>query len=672
MASSYKEFNVADGFTGSKPRFEPNALRKVLVANRGEIALRLIRTCRALNLATVSIYTTADEGSPHTLAADETVFLPGKEADGKGYLFRSAIIQACIERQVQAVLPGYGFLSENELFAKELENAGVILCGPRSETMEAFGLKHRARELADRAHVPCVPGTGLLQSPDDALKSAEVIGYPVMLKSSAGGGGMGLQVCWGAEQLRQAYESVTSRGKALFGSGAVFLEKYVEKSRHIEIQIFGNGQGDCVSFNERECSIQRRNQKVIEEAPSPFVANNSGLREKLNEAAISLGKLVKYRSAETIEMLVDDSTAKFYFLECNVRLQVEHPVTEISHDIDLVALMLMQAEKELNGQGGVSGAELAKLTSEPRGWAIEARLYAEDPIRNYAPSPGVLQLVDFSHEEGTRVDGWIKTGTLISPNFDPLLAKMIGSGLTREDACKSLKLLLSESKIKGPPTNLGLLQQILVAKSFEKGSTLTSFLSSDLFQFEPHAFEVISPGISTSVQAYPGRRGILHGIPEAGPLDSLSLRIANILVGNPESCEGLEMTITGPTLLFHTSALVSIVGAEMDVKIDGIQAPSWTRLPIEAGSRLSIASVKPGCAGARAYLAIYGGLPGVAEWTGSKATSPAIGVGGYQGRNLLTGDTLDIQSIDISDMQPLQIPENYRWTKDCKPGKWEL
>lgn len=600
------------------------------------------------------------------------VHLPGKEAEGHGYLDIAGIIEACRQNDVQAVLPGYGFLSENDEFARQLDQASILLCGPRAETMQAFGLKHEARQLAQRASVPCVPGTGLIHSAAEAQAAATSIGYPVMLKSSAGGGGMGLQICRNVNDLVDGYNTVTSRSQALFGSSAVFMEKFVEKGHHVEIQIFGNGMGDCISFHERECSIQRRNQKVIEEAPSPFVAKTPGLRDQLTQAACSLGKLVKYRSAGTVEMLVDDDTTNYYFLECNVRLQVEHPVTEMTHDIDLVALMLWQAEMDLAGKGGISSSDLASMVHEPEGWAIEARLYAENPVLNYAPSPGILQYIDFRPVPGTRVDGWVKTGTTVSSSYDPLLAKLIGSGQNREEARNSLQQLITTSKVMGPATNLELLEQILSDEKYSSGETLTSFLTSSTFAYRPIVVEVQSPGLGTNVQAYPGRRGVLHGIPEAGPLDNLSLRIANLLVGNSETTEGLEITMTGPTLHFHASAIVALVGAEMIMDLDGETAPTWTRLLVKAGSILSIGSIIPNAAGMRAYLSFRGGLPNVAEWIGSKASSPAIGVGGFQGRNLLQGDTLALANVDLGSTHVLTIPKAFRWTQAMERGHWEL
>lgn len=326
------------GFTASRGQFQPGKLRTVLVANRGEIALRLLRAAKALDLNTVSVYTQTDEGAPHRAQADVSVLLDGKESDGKGYLDQQAIVDAARQHGAQAILPGYGFLSENAEFARLVERHGLVFAGPAPDTIEELGLKHRARQLAEAAGVPCVPGSGLLHSADEAVREAARIGYPVMLKASAGGGGLGLQICREAADVEQAYEGVVRRARTLFGDADCFLEKYVERSHHIEIQIFGNGLGEVAHFGERECSIQRRHQKVVEEAPSPFVAANPGLREKMTGCATAFGRHARYRSAGTLEFLVDDDSARFYFLEVNTRLQVEHPVTEIVWDVDLVAL----------------------------------------------------------------------------------------------------------------------------------------------------------------------------------------------------------------------------------------------------------------------------------------------------------------------------------------------
>lgn len=348
--------------------------------------------------------------------------------------------------------------------------------------------------------MPIVPGTqGLVTSEEDALQESEKLGYPVMLKATAGGGGMGLVVCEKSEDVKEGFRLVQSRGKSLFKSGDLFIEKFYPASHHVEVQVFGNGQGDAIHFGERECSIQRRNQKVIEECPSPFVEKHPGLREKLCKAAVNLASSQKYASAGTIECLVDDKTGDFFFLEMNTRLQVEHGITELCYDVDLVELMLKQADAQLVGKGGLQAEDLKSLQPKsPLGHAIEARVYAENPVRDYAPSPGLLQQVSWEPLEGSRIDTWVFTGSTISPNYDPLIAKVMNHAKSRDACIKGMELLLSRSKICGPPTNLDFLNAIMRDETFRSGNTITSFLKT--FHFAPAAIDVISPGAYTLVQ----------------------------------------------------------------------------------------------------------------------------------------------------------------------------
>lgn len=304
------------GFTASRGHFKATVLKTVLIANRGEIALRLLRCCKALSVDTVVVYTAEDAGAPHAGLGTNAVLLQGKESEGKGYLDKQAIIEAAKKFKAQVILPGYGFLSENDEFCKMVEDAGLIFAGPRSKTIEELGLKHRCRQLAKEANVPCVPGTDLLKDVKQAIEAAKHIGYPVMLKSSSGGGGLGLQVCGNELELSKAFDMVAARSKSLFGNASCFLEKYIERGHHVEVQIFGNGLGDVIHFGERECSIQRRHQKVIEEAPSAFVEARPGFREQITKCAQKFASKAKYKSAGTLEFLVDDDTANFYFLEC--------------------------------------------------------------------------------------------------------------------------------------------------------------------------------------------------------------------------------------------------------------------------------------------------------------------------------------------------------------------
>ena len=542
-------------------------------------------------------------------------------------------------------------------------------------SIESFGIKHTARELAAKAGVPIVPGSqGLIQSEEDAIVTAERLGFPVMLKATAGGGGMGLSTCNDIAEVKEAYATVKSRAETLFKNAGIFMERYYPDSHHVEVQVFGNGHGKAIHFGERECSIQRRHQKVIEECPSPFVEKHPGLREEICEAAVRLAESINYGSAGTIEYLVDDKTADFFFLEMNTRLQVEHGITELCYDIDLVQLMLEQADVELAGKKGIDAAKLGSLQpSGPKGAAIEARIYAENPARDYAPSPGTLQVVEWKELDGSRIDTWVRTGTIVSSNYDPLLAKMMFHSTSRDGAVKGMSKLLALSRICGPPTNLDFLASILADEQFVVGNTMTKFL--DDFKYAPAAIDVISGGAYTTVQDYPGRPTMGRGFPHSGPMDPLAFQVANLLVGNESGKEGLEITLDGPEFLFLGPAIVAICGASMETRLDGNPIPMWTRTKIKTGQRLKIGKTTGG--GCRSYLAIHGGLPSVADWFGSKATSPGVGVGGYQGRALTLGDLLGIvKHIPAHLEQPMNIPGKLlpsypsHWSLAALPGPY--
>lgn len=379
------------------------------------------------------------------------------------------------------------------------------------------------------------------------------------------------------------------------------------------------------------------------------------LREKLCSAAVQLAESIKYGSAGTIEFLVDDRTGDFFFLEMNTRLQVEHGITELCYSVDLGELMLRQADAELRGEGGLSALALQSMQpGDPNGFAIEARVYAENPARDYAPSPGTLQIVEWKESAYTRIDTWIRTGTVVSSHYDPLLAKLMYHSQSRYGAIEGMYEVLSESRISGPPTNLDFLAAILDEAGFREGKTMTKFLTQ--FDYSPQAVDVLSSGAYTTVQDYPGRSTMGRGFPHSGPMDPLAFQIANLLVGNPVGQEGLEITLDGPELLFRGSAVIAICGAPMKINVDGAEVSMWTRHHIKAGQKLKIGKTTGG--GCRSYLALYGGLPSVAEWFGSKATSPGVGVGGYQGRALAAGDLLAI-SKRVPDhlTSPLFIPE---------------
>ncbi|KAK3178562.1 hypothetical protein OEA41_000699 [Lepraria neglecta] len=630
-------------------------LKTLLIANRAEIATRILKTARKLGIRTIAIYTEPDAASTHVSEADVAVLLPGSPA--KAYIDGDEIIRIAKEHKADAVIPGYGFLSENADFARDVAAAGMAWVGPSPESIEAFGIKHTARELALKAGVPIVPGTqGLIASEEDAVKESGKLGFPVMLKATAGGGGMGLSIAHNAEEVKNSFATVKSRGENLFKNSGMFIERFYPDSHHIEVQVFGNGVGNAIHFGERECSIQRRHQKVIEECPSPFVVSHLHLREGLCSAAVRLAESIKYGSAGTVEYLVDDKTGNFFFLEMNTRLQVEHGITELCYDVDLVRLMLRQADAQLAGKGGIGGKELEALQpKEPKGAAIEARVYAENPARDYAPSPGTLQIVDWAETDDGRIDTWVHTGTVVSSYYDPLLAKVMVHRPSRDQSIKAMSETLSKSRICGPPTNLDFLVGIVEDHQFATGVTMTNFLTD--FKYSPTAIDVISGGAYTQVQDYPGRPTMGRGFPHSGPMDPLAFQIANLLVGNPRGTAGLECTLDGPELLFLGAAVVSICGAPMETKLDGKPVSMWTRLQISAGQKLKIGKTTGG--GCRSYLAIYGGLPSVAEWFGSKATSPGVAVGGYQGRQLAAGDLLAItRDAPEFGLEPLALPES--------------
>lgn len=563
-----------------------------------------------------------------------------------------AILAICKQTGADAVIPGYGFLSENAEFADAVSSAGIIFVGPSSASIKAMGLKHEARGIAEAARVPVVPGTQLLASAADATKAARKLGFPVMLKATGGGGGMGLQVCHTEADVDKAFAMVESRASTLFKNSGVFLEKYYPRSRHIEVQVAGNGD-IVVAFGERECSLQRRHQKVIEECPSPFVERHTGLREKMAQAAVNYASQLKYKSVGTVEFLVDDETADFFFLEMNTRLQVEHGITELCYGLDLVHLMLRQADYECGGHLGIPSEVLSSLKrSSPLGSAIEARVYAEVPLRDFAPSPGFLQLVRWPKGDGVRVDTWVQQGQRITSLYDPLIGKiMVHSPEGRAAAQKKMLATLVDTTLQGTQSNLEYLTKVVASETFTSGSTLTNSLAS--FKFESCSLQVLDPGVFTTVQDYPGRIAVGHGVPPGGPMDDVSARVANILVGNDVGVELLEITLAGPELLFHEAAVVAICGARLPVTLDGQPQPMWSRFVVEKSQTLKLGKVAGN--GTRTYLAIKGGFPQIPKFLDSKSTAPELGFGGVQGRKLQTHDIIALS------------PESAAWTAEAAP-----
>lgn len=597
---------------------------KVLIANRGEIAVRIIRTLKKLGVASVAVYSDADRNAMHVLEADEAVAI-GASAPSESYLVGERMIEAAQSTGAQAIIPGYGFLSENAGFAEACAKAGIVFVGPTPAQMRSFGLKHEARALAEQAGVPLAPGTALLTSVEQALEAAEEIGYPVMLKSTAGGGGIGLTRCDSDQALSDAFESVQRLGKNFFSDSGVFLERFVDQARHIEVQIFGDGQGKVLALGERDCSIQRRNQKVIEETPAPGLPPTT--REQLLEAAVRLGESVSYQSAGTVEFIYDGQRDEFYFLEVNTRLQVEHGITEMVTGVDLVEWMLLTAA----GKPPV----LADMPVVPQGAAIEVRLYAEDPARNFQPSPGVL--TDVSFPPDVRVDGWVSTGTEVSPHYDPMVAKLMVIGANRKDAIKKLADALDATRLYGITTNLAYLRAIIATDDFNQGQFSTRYLDS--FTFAPEAVEVISPGTYTTVQDYPGREGYWHiGVPPSGPMDDYAFRLANRIVGNNGDAAGLECTLIGPTLRFHSDTVIALTGAQTDAVLDDVPVVFWEPVHVKTGQVLRVGKASNGC---RTYFAVRGGID-VPEYLGSKSTFALGQFGGHGGRPLRGGDMLEI------------------------------
>ena len=618
---------------------------KILIANRGEIARRIARTCRRMGVASVAVYSDADRFTRGVLEADEAVRLgPGPAAES--YLNVEAVIAACKATGAQAVHPGYGFLSENVAFAERLAAEGIVFIGPKPEHLRAFGLKHTARDLARASGVPLLPGTGLLPDLDAALAAAETIGYPVMLKSTAGGGGIGMRLCPSAKELREHYTSVERTARASFGDARVYLERFVGEARHVEVQIFGDGAGRVVALGERDCSLQRRNQKVIEETPAPGLSD--AVRARLHAASVALGTSVAYASAGTVEYIYDPVREDFSFLEVNTRLQVEHPVTEAVFGIDLVEWMIRQAAGE-----DVIGAAGPLV---PQGAAMEARLYAEIPHANFAPSAGLLTEVRFPAE--ARIDGWIETGTEVTTNYDPMLAKIIVTGEDRPAALAALRQALDDSAVSGIETNLDYLRAIAGSDLFASGRVATTALRD--FPYAPRSIEVLVPGAQSSLQELPGRIGLWHvGVPPSGPMDARSFRDANALVGNPPDTCALELTVSGPTLRFHAAATVALAGAAMTARLDGVAQPHGRAFTVEPGQTLSIGAIAG--PGQRSYLALRGGFAAPVI-LGSRATFALGAFGGHATGVLKAGDVLHLgDAPEVEASMPEPAPLTHAW-----------
>jgi urea carboxylase len=602
--------------------------KKVLIANRGEIACRVIRTLDRMGIASVAVYSEADRHARHVALAGEAIHI-GPAPARESYLDAEKILAAAKATGAEAIHPGYGFLSENADFAEACEAAGIVFIGPTPAQMRDFGLKHTARELAEKNEVPLLPGTKLLTDPETAEREAARIGYPVIIKSTAGGGGIGMQVCRHPTQLAASFESVQRLSRSNFKEGGLYLEKYIESARHIEVQLFGDGRGNVIALGERDCSAQRRNQKVIEETPAPHLAEAT--RSRLCDAAVRLGRSVGYRSAGTVEFVFDAAGGGFYFLEVNTRLQVEHGVTEEVTGLDLVEWMVRTAAGDPPDLAAYEKIHL------PQGHAIQVRIYAEDPGKNFQPSSGILTEVAFP--DGIRCDSWIETGSEVSPYYDPLVAKLIVHGSNRPDALAKLAAALDASRLAGIETNLDYLGALVRDAVFEQGRMTTRYLTD--FSPPRRTVDVLAPGTMTTVQDYPGRTGYWAvGVPPSGPMDSLAFRLGNRLLRNKIGAAGLEMTASGPTLQFHASTMICLTGATMTATLDDAPIPYWAPVAVSAGSTLKLGPiVGPGL---RTYLCVRGGWD-APDYLGSKATFTLGQFGGHGGRMLRVGDVLKLR-----------------------------
>ncbi len=442
--------------------------KKILIANRGEIALRVIRTCKEMGIKTVAVYSTADKESLHVRFADEAVCI-GPPPSKESYLNISRLIAAAEITNADAVHPGYGFLSENAKFAEICTQHNIKFIGPTPEHINKMGDKITAKETMIKAGVPVVPGSGgLLVDLDDAKKTAKEIGYPVMMKATAGGGGKGMRIVWQEDEMQKAWESAKTEAQASFGNDGMYMEKYIEEPRHIEIQVASDQFGTACHLSERDCSIQRRHQKLIEESPSPFMTDE--LREKMGEAAIKACNFINYEGVGTVEFLVD-KYRNFYFMEMNTRIQVEHTVTEEVIDHDLIKEQIMIA----------AGIAISGKNYLPKLHAIECRINAEDPYQNFRPSPGKITNLHTPGGHGIRVDSHIYSGYVIPPNYDSMVAKLITVAQTREEAIAKMHRALSEYVIEGIKTTIPLHIKIMENEQFRKGDFTTKFMEDFKF-----------------------------------------------------------------------------------------------------------------------------------------------------------------------------------------------
>ena len=513
-------------------------IKKILVANRGEIACRVFSTAKRMGIATVAVYSDADADALHVQMADEAINI-GPAASAQSYLVIDKIIQACKDSGADAVHPGYGFLSENSLFRDALDEAGIIFIGPGKKAIESMGDKITSKLIAEKAGVNCIPGyTDVVRDADHAVEISAGIGYPVMLKASAGGGGKGMRVAWDEADCRDGFERATNEARSSFGDTRIFIEKYIQQPRHIEIQVMADGYGNVIYLGERECSIQRRHQKVIEEAPSPFL--DEATRQKMGEQSCALAKAVDYQSAGTVEFIAD-ADMNFYFLEMNTRLQVEHPVTELVTGQDLVEMMIRVA----------AGEKLALAQNDVTltGWAMESRVYAEDPFRNFMPSIGRLSGYREPEGEGVRVDSGVYEGGEVSMHYDPMISKLITYGDNREAAIDLMVDALDAYYIRGVNHNISFLNALMVHPRFVAGELTTNFIAeefpdgfnADLVpQNNPHIAVVVAAAVH---QEYRERSSQISGQSEGHEYQVPDNWV--VITGAEETPVSMTLTLSG-------------------------------------------------------------------------------------------------------------------------------
>ena len=599
--------------------------KKILIANRGAIAVRIERTLKKMGIRSVAVYTKADQDSLHVENADEAVCL-GDGPARDSYLSVEKVLKAALDTGAEAIHPGYGFLSENTDFAAACAQHGIVFIGPEIEQIQKFGLKHMARAIAEEAGVPLLSGTAILQDADEAVAAAAKIGYPVMLKSTAGGGGIGMRICASEQELRRAFSIVQHLAAVNFNDAGVFLEKYIASARHIEVQIFGNRFGEVVTLGERDCSVQRRNQKVVEESPAPGLPES--VRTAMYAAAKKLAAAVGYRSAGTVEFLYDTMSQQFYFLEVNTRLQVEHGITEEVYGIDLVEWMVREAADALR--------DLSARPQTAHGHSIEVRIYAEDCANDFRPSSGRIDQIVLP--PGVRVESWVRDGIEVSTLYDPMLAKLIVHGENRTEAVRKMTQVLEDVRYYGITTNAAYLAALLHTPAYKEGRIYTGILQD--FHPEEPAIEVLDGGVQATVQDEPGRIGYWGvGVPPCGAMDAYSFRLGNAILGNSRRAAGIELTLRGGAYKFRTALEFCLTGADMQATLDGVPIGRYQILQAAAGQILKLGKTETGM---RAYLLTAGGLD-VACFMGSAATFTSGHFGGHGGRALRSGDVLRVQ-----------------------------